>query len=133
MTMQGISTRKRFMVLDRDRYRCRYCGVRAEHAVLVMDHVVPKQRGGRDYASNLTAACEDCNGGKSDSMPSQELILAVKRAQARYEKAKVKREQCKRCTNLANFYLPAAGQQLCGICYRTFLDGMEKAQEMAES
>src|SRR5205085_6052161 len=55
----------RFAALERDRYRCRYCGKEAgEGIALVMDHVVPVVAGGTNDLDNLVSACVDCNAGK---------------------------------------------------------------------
>jgi len=57
----------RFDVLTRDGFRCRYCGVSvADGAVLHVDHVIPRSKGGTDRMDNLVTACFACNVGKSD-------------------------------------------------------------------
>jgi 5-methylcytosine-specific restriction enzyme A len=55
-TWQAISR----SVLDRDGYRCRYCGQPAT----TVDHIIPKARGGSDDPSNLVACCRSCNSAK---------------------------------------------------------------------
>lgn len=61
----SLSKKKRYEILARDNFRCRYCGASADSgAVLHVDHVVPFSRGGSDSDSNLVASCEDCNLGK---------------------------------------------------------------------
>lgn len=67
--MAAFSRRQRFEILRRDDHRCRYCGVPASRATLVIDHVVPLALGGTSDAWNLVAACEPCNAGKSDMAP----------------------------------------------------------------
>lgn len=62
----SISKRRRFAVLERDDFACRYCGRRAPNVELEVDHVVPKSRSGLDIPSNLVTACHDCNRGKRD-------------------------------------------------------------------
>lgn len=60
---------------------CVYCGSRAD----VLDHVVPRTRGGPDTPFNLVVACAGCNSSKSDKLPSEwkpraelpELVLAI--------------------------------------------------------
>lgn len=52
----------RLRILERDGYRCAYCGGPAG----TVDHIVAKARGGTDYDSNLTAACVQCNSGKRE-------------------------------------------------------------------
>lgn len=64
--MTQINKSLRFEILTRDGYRCRYCGATAQTAVLHVDHVVSKSKGGRDDVANLVTACSDCNHGKTD-------------------------------------------------------------------
>lgn len=52
----------RLVVLERDHYTCAYCG----HEADTVDHIIAKNNGGEDIASNLVAACRKCNGLKSD-------------------------------------------------------------------
>ena len=46
--------------------RCRLCGrsVEKHGVVLVVDHRIPREWGGRTEPENLEAICEDCNSGK---------------------------------------------------------------------
>ncbi len=67
-----IPHRTRFNVFKRDGFVCTYCGATAPKAKLVVDHVIPKSKGGSDDESNLTTACEPCNLGKSDKCLDQE-------------------------------------------------------------
>jgi Restriction endonuclease len=61
-----IPARLRFRVLQRDAFRCQYCGKSArDGAVLHLDHVVPVAAGGATTEDNLITACEICNLGKS--------------------------------------------------------------------
>lgn len=59
------SRRTRFKVLERDGYRCRYCGRTSQEVAIDVDHIVPVREGGTDELSNLVSACVDCNMGKS--------------------------------------------------------------------
>jgi hypothetical protein len=63
----GLPRWLRFEILKRDGFRCRYCGAGAKDALLQVDHVKPKAKGGTDAPENLTTACVDCNGGKGAS------------------------------------------------------------------
>jgi hypothetical protein len=56
----------RFDVLNRDGFRCTYCGRGPDQGVLLeVDHVVPRSAGGEDTLDNLVTACWDCNRGKA--------------------------------------------------------------------
>lgn len=48
-------------VLERDSYRCHWCGGSADTA----DHVIPKAAGGTDQLANVVAACRPCNFGRT--------------------------------------------------------------------
>ena len=60
-----IAPRRRFAILQRDAFRCTYCGrTAASGANLHVDHVVPLTAGGSDDDENLVTACDECNLGK---------------------------------------------------------------------
>lgn len=63
---RGISPGKRYRILQRDGFKCVYCGAKAGDVELQIDHVVPVARGGGGADDNLVASCSDCNSGKSD-------------------------------------------------------------------
>lgn len=65
---RDVSSAVRFAVLQRDGFRCRYCGRKPPDIQLQCDHIIPIAKGGSNDQSNLAAACEDCNFGKSDSI-----------------------------------------------------------------
>lgn len=51
---------------------CGICGKRLDANpadVTVLDHIVPRARGGLDHASNLQAAHRSCNARKSAQLP----------------------------------------------------------------
>ena len=54
-------------LMHRDRYRCAYCGGRAE----TIDHVVPRSRGGPHTWTNCVACCAKCNHRKADRLLSE--------------------------------------------------------------
>jgi hypothetical protein len=74
-----IRAQMRFRVLQRDGFRCRYCGRpgNAPGVVLHVDHVVPLAAGGTSTEDNLLTACEECNLGKS-TMALLETELGVR-------------------------------------------------------
>ncbi len=57
----------RAALMHRDRYRCGYCGARAE----TIDHVVPRSRGGEHCWENCVACCSLCNHRKADRLLSE--------------------------------------------------------------
>lgn len=53
-------------ILERDRYRCRYCGLdglaQFENSLIMsVDFVVPRSRKGKKEDSNLVTSCRPCN------------------------------------------------------------------------
>lgn len=54
-------------VLQRDAFRCAYCGATAD----TVDHVHPRSRGGRHEWTNVVAACSRCNHRKADRLLSE--------------------------------------------------------------
>ena len=54
----------RAALMHRDRFRCAYCGGKAD----TVDHVVPRSRGGDHTWENCVAACSTCNHRKADRL-----------------------------------------------------------------
>lgn len=54
-------------LMHRDRYRCAYCGAKAE----TIDHVLPRSRGGPHSWQNCVACCARCNHRKADRLLSE--------------------------------------------------------------
>ena len=63
---KALPKRLRFLVLERDGFRCQLCGKTAKETKLEVDHKVAAAKGGTDSLNNLWTLCEDCNRGKSD-------------------------------------------------------------------
>ncbi|MGN7133951.1 HNH endonuclease [Rhodococcoides corynebacterioides] len=57
----------RSALMHRDRFRCAYCGGKAE----TIDHVVPRSRGGGHSWENCVACCAPCNHRKADKLLSE--------------------------------------------------------------
>lgn len=64
MTRKPISKSLRFDVLNRDGFRCQYCGADGRIAELHIDHRTPVALGGSNEINNLITACVPCNLGK---------------------------------------------------------------------
>jgi 5-methylcytosine-specific restriction endonuclease McrA len=67
-------------VMQRDGYRCIYCGVqpgeyRGRQLLLrsdfTIDHIIPSSRGGKNTWSNTACACPACNSRKGDRTPHE--------------------------------------------------------------
>lgn len=61
----------RVKVLNRDNFRCIFCGKSPATDVgvkLHVDHIVPFSRGGTNSLDNLQTLCQDCNLGKSNEV-----------------------------------------------------------------
>jgi 5-methylcytosine-specific restriction endonuclease McrA len=54
----------RAALMHRDRFRCAYCGSKAD----TVDHVVPRSRGGDHSWENCVASCSTCNHRKGDRL-----------------------------------------------------------------
>ena len=56
----------RFLILERDEFRCIYCGTSSveDATQLHVDHIIPRASGGEDTAWNLVTACARCNHEK---------------------------------------------------------------------
>lgn len=66
---KSITPKLRFAILERDGFRCRYCGRSPrEHGVtLHIDHVTPVSKDGLTTYKNLVSCCVECNLGKGNS------------------------------------------------------------------
>ena len=61
----------RVRILDRDNFRCVFCGrspATDPGIKLHIDHKIPFSKGGRTTIDNLQTLCQDCNLGKSDEV-----------------------------------------------------------------
>ena len=71
---------RRFRILQRDNFRCQYCGrTAADDVRLEIDHVTPLCKGGTDTEDNLITACMGCNrskGGKLLNYDAEQTIMS---------------------------------------------------------
>jgi 5-methylcytosine-specific restriction endonuclease McrA len=61
----------RRLVLMRDNHTCQYCGAAGSQALLTMDHLLPRSRGGQTTWENVVIACRTCNMRKGDRTPEE--------------------------------------------------------------
>ena len=82
-------------ILKRDRHQCQYCGRRS--VPMTLDHVVPKERGGRDSWENLVCCCHTCNRAKGNRTPDEAGTKLMRRpkkpTRIHYIRQFIKREQ----------------------------------------
>jgi 5-methylcytosine-specific restriction endonuclease McrA len=64
-------TLNRRNIYARDHNRCQYCGRKLPTTELSLDHVVPRNMGGRAEWENLVCACLKCNVKKGGRTPQQ--------------------------------------------------------------
>jgi hypothetical protein len=58
-------------IFERDDFTCQYCGHRFSEGELTIDHVIPRERGGRNTWENLVTACRACNSRKANRLPHE--------------------------------------------------------------
>jgi hypothetical protein len=63
-----VGAKQRWRILERDGFRCIYCGARAPDVTLHVDHKIPRAQGGSDEDENLATSCLPCNLGKRDKL-----------------------------------------------------------------
>ena len=51
-------------LLIRDRFKCKYCGLKLTSKTVTTDHVFPKSRGGKTEWTNVVCSCLRCNTRK---------------------------------------------------------------------
>lgn len=67
---RSISLSVRLQVLNRDKFRCIFCGKSPATDLgtkLHIDHIYPFSKGGKATVDNLQTLCQECNLGKSDN------------------------------------------------------------------
>jgi 5-methylcytosine-specific restriction endonuclease McrA len=68
---RSVSDRLRLKVLNRDNFRCVFCGKSPANdigAKLHIDHIKPFSRSGESTLENLQTLCKQCNLGKGNLM-----------------------------------------------------------------
>ena len=61
----------RHNVFLRDKFTCQYCGVLFAEGELNLDHVTPRDRGGKTAWENIVTSCIGCNTRKANKLPDE--------------------------------------------------------------
>lgn len=88
---KSLTKKTRFEVFKRDSFTCQYCGQAAPRVILQVDHIHPVSKDGDNDILNLITSCEDCNGGKSDRLLSDD--AAVQKQKSQLDELNERREQ----------------------------------------
>lgn len=56
-------------VFKRDRFTCQYCDQKLEPLKLNIDHVIPRDKGGKNIWENVVCSCIPCNSRKANKLP----------------------------------------------------------------
>lgn len=137
MAREAIGARQRFEILRRCNFACYYCGIPAAMGIkqLHIDHVIPVSLGGTNDPWNLVAACWDCNAGKSNGVPTPELIEKVAADYCAYlESTGVEAQPCAWCRlpvvrEFPDDDDPLEPERECGNCNAVFFRGYWSAQK----
>jgi len=63
-------------IIKRDHHQCQYCGTK--DGSVTVDHIIPRDRGGKDTWDNLVCACTICNGKKGNRTPREAGMTLLK-------------------------------------------------------
>lgn len=69
-------------VFERDEFTCQYCGTRFDSKELNLDHVIPREKGGKNSWDNVVTSCVRCNTRKANKLPHQANMFPVKEPKA---------------------------------------------------
>lgn len=61
----------RHNIFERDGNTCQYCGKTLDRKELNLDHVVPRDKGGKTTWENVVCSCIPCNTRKGNHLPHQ--------------------------------------------------------------
>ena len=65
-------------VYQRDDHQCQYCGEQFVPKKLNLDHVIPRQKGGKSTWENVVTSCVPCNSRKANKLPDQANMFPLK-------------------------------------------------------
>jgi 5-methylcytosine-specific restriction endonuclease McrA len=61
----------RHNIFERDKNTCQYCGIVFDRSELNLDHVIPREKGGKTNWENIVCSCIKCNSRKGNRLPHQ--------------------------------------------------------------
>ncbi len=71
----------RHNLFERDRLTCQYCGRHCDSRDLNLDHVIPRDRGGKTTWENIVCSCIPCNSRKGNRTPGEAGMRLLKKPQ----------------------------------------------------
>lgn len=74
---------KRREIVERDGWRCQYCGEQVTTENATLDHFIPQSQGGSNRKENLRTSCLLCNSVKSGKSYDEAAPLILKNIQER--------------------------------------------------
>jgi hypothetical protein len=69
-------------VFERDEYTCQYCSIRFDSRELNLDHVIPREKGGKNGWDNVVTSCIRCNTKKANKLPYQANMFPIREPKA---------------------------------------------------
>jgi len=66
-------------IFIRDNYTCQYTGKRCKAADLTLDHVIPRERGGRTSWENIVTCRRDINSLKANKLPHEAGLKLIRK------------------------------------------------------
>jgi 5-methylcytosine-specific restriction endonuclease McrA len=66
-------------IMVRDDFKCSYCGKTGAEAILTIDHILPKSKGGKSTWENCVTACKACNARKGNRSCAEARMYVKKR------------------------------------------------------
>ncbi|RRJ94643.1 HNH endonuclease [Opitutaceae bacterium TAV4] len=66
-------------VFERDKDTCQYCGNVFDREDLNLDHVIPRDRGGRTTWENIVCSCIRCNSHKANRLPHEARMRLIRK------------------------------------------------------
>jgi 5-methylcytosine-specific restriction endonuclease McrA len=66
-------------IYERDKNTCQYCGKSVEKKDLNLDHVIPRDFGGKTTWENIVCSCKACNTRKANRTPQQARMKLIRK------------------------------------------------------